>query len=712
MPTSKSWNLCSSRAFEIASVILAILVTVTQVGLSETQGGDPGIHFPASDSLPWDKFGLFIGIDKYPNLPGHDLHGCLNDAMSMKETFVRLGVERFVLLTDAQATRAGIGRAMSELVDQVRIAKTKTSEPITVVITYAGHGCRVKRLSSEDDPSSLDDTWVASDSDYPGTRDIRGFELLKFHEQLARLGAQVIIISDSCHSGHAYRSVGAPRTIPGDRSFFSKRLGPSDDLFPQFPLVRSDSLSAGASNSGEVPLPGFVFFSACGDNQVDDEAVDEHGNPCGPLSLVIRHLLSNINDNTTYQELAGKIAAQFAAEYSNQTPEFHCGAGKADELFLHGGFPPAHADIVLGSMQGGTARLTMGSLQGVALGSRFTFFGNLDDLSRRRNAIGSAEADDVDLLTCHIRFNGDNPPPPVTARALLSAVSMSDFVVGVEGDVPGFIIAKLRELDAGKQLQFSSDPQKYSAVVRYDSAAKTINIYSPTALPPADGSQANVPTLRPPILCMGPQDADLVAQNLLYAARVQRLMTLAHEDTGLLTSQLITFRSGDHTASGIPRFRENDRFSVRLTNPTDDTSLYMTLFMLDRNGDLQILYPPAGSDVRPLEPGKSHEFKLDATIDDPAALKPGEDELTLMKVFVTNQPIDFSPLVVPPQTGAKNVHHISRGVGQDSSVFDLVRDVLHGGDLTRPSFRGGALVTSEQWATSDLIFSVEAASAK
>ena len=59
------------------------------------EGPDSGIRidFPTSELLPYDKFGVFIGIDRYSKLPAENqLYGCVADATGMKEAFVRLGV--------------------------------------------------------------------------------------------------------------------------------------------------------------------------------------------------------------------------------------------------------------------------------------------------------------------------------------------------------------------------------------------------------------------------------------------------------------------------------------------------------------------------------------------------------------------------------------------------------------------------------------------
>jgi len=701
--------------FKCTELILIFLFVLTAVVRADDPGAGIRIDFPSGDSLPYDKFGVFIGIDRYSKLPPENqLYGCVADATGMKEAFVRLGVLRYAMVTDGQATRQGIGRVLSELVEQVKTATKKTTQPITVVITYAGHGCRLKRLPSEENPNSLDSSWVAADSDLAGTHDIRGYELQKIHLELARLGAQVVMISDSCHSGSVYRSLERQRTLPVARGGYETRLGPQEDLFPQFSTDQSTTGGKSLADSAG-PLPGFVFYSACGDRQCAYETEDDRGQSCGRLSLVMRSLLANIGEETTYQELAGQVAAEFAARWPGdvrQTPEFHAAFGKSEERFFRGGFPPAHANIVPKSLRDGIVTLTMGNLLGVSEGSRFTFYKNLDDLSVHRNPIATGEATAVDPMTCEVRLES-SATIPLDAPAVLNTVRISDFIVATEGDVPDFILAKLRELDRNHQIELSDKMDGCSAVLRYDGASKMINLYSPTVLPPVNHSDASVPTLRPPISCRTADDAEAVASNLLYAARIQRMMTLDHEDDDLLKAEIATPNAAVRSENGVRRLTENQRFAIRLTNKSDEADLYVSILTLDRTGNLQILYPPVGEESRPIEAGKTRDVSFDATIDDPSKLKPGEAEMTVLKVLATDQPIDFSPLAVPPQSGAGNVAG-TRGVsGEDNAVFDLMRDVLHGGELAGAVSRGvPRAVLSQQWATANLIFGVDQAEAK
>src|SRR4051794_32507355 len=71
----------------------------------------------ATQANPDTSFGLFIGINHYPILKNYDLDGCVNDANAMKRLFVddRFHLGHSTLLTDEQATREGITKALHDL---------------------------------------------------------------------------------------------------------------------------------------------------------------------------------------------------------------------------------------------------------------------------------------------------------------------------------------------------------------------------------------------------------------------------------------------------------------------------------------------------------------------------------------------------------------------------------------------------------------------
>ena len=133
------------------------------------------------------KKALCIGIDSYENIP--DLHGCVNDAMRVKEVLERNGDGSLNFSTQimcAQDADSRITRAM--LKDE--ISHLFEGEPEIALFYYSGHGSYdslggylcTSEVRRADDGVSLNDLMVTA-----------GKSAAK----------NVIIILDSCHSGFA-----------------------------------------------------------------------------------------------------------------------------------------------------------------------------------------------------------------------------------------------------------------------------------------------------------------------------------------------------------------------------------------------------------------------------------------------------------------------------------------------------------------------------
>lgn len=286
--------------------------------------------FPEDVDLPWNRLGLFIGINDYPLIPEAPIAGCVNDARELRDLFAeRFGVARSLLLTDRQATRAGIGAALRALVAQARIGRSKG--PVHVVIAYAGHGGYVAD-DGNDEEDGRDETWVPHDSSLrKGENDIRDDEIAAVLGELLAIGAQVVLISDSCHSGSVHRSA----------AFAGVRGLPRGENAPPGPAVR---LFAELPAGGEGRLrgrPGLLSYAACDDQQTARECSDAEGRVGGRLTYVLRRLLAETGPATTYEELARRISAGFAARGflggpHGQDPRFDAAPATAREPFLGG----------------------------------------------------------------------------------------------------------------------------------------------------------------------------------------------------------------------------------------------------------------------------------------------------------------------------------------------------------------------------------------
>ncbi len=206
------------------------------------------------------KRALLIGINRYKSVP--ELQGAINDVESMREILMtRWGFQarNITLLTDENATRAGIVAALNAL---VQIAGPADS----VYFHYSGHGSQVQDLSG-DEPEGLDETLVPQDGRSAGVRDIVDDELDAIFSRLRARSA--VIVLDSCHSGTATRALAIrTRSVPrDDRLDLYREGGATVSTRAIVPFRKSRFVVMGGAAANEEALDGEVdgryhgFFS-------------------------------------------------------------------------------------------------------------------------------------------------------------------------------------------------------------------------------------------------------------------------------------------------------------------------------------------------------------------------------------------------------------------------------------------------------------------
>ena len=293
------------------------------------------------------KFGLFVGINAYSEGIS-PLKGCVNDAMKMREAMMtKFGFKAAdtMLLTDAAATRDGI-------LTNLKKYQALAGAGDILVFHYSGHGTLFPDAYSEvKDETKLiymeapnragqmeviyerdkyDSALVPFDarsrtSGKPWRNLILDDELYTIFSAVTRKGAQVVLISDSCHSGSIDRALPdvQPRTqslatVFGVRRFSELDLEkPAEDKStrPPLPPVKGLYLSMTGSKDDEFSLD--ASFSGV------------------PMGLFTSKLLANMPPvpkgnkpiTMTYQQLMGlvspAVSQQARAWDSNQNPQLN-----------------------------------------------------------------------------------------------------------------------------------------------------------------------------------------------------------------------------------------------------------------------------------------------------------------------------------------------------------------------------------------------------
>lgn len=169
------------------------------------------------------KQALCIGINNYPGTQ-MDLQGCVNDAQDWRDVLRSRGFQVSLLL-DAQATKAAMMQAMTELLNTARAGDS-------LVITFSGHGT-YQPDSDSDEADGLDEALCPYD--------IQTQREALTDDEIRALFAQrpaavkLLLISDSCHSGTVTRAAPAAAAADAPRV----RFMPLANWLPEARLPRS-----------------------------------------------------------------------------------------------------------------------------------------------------------------------------------------------------------------------------------------------------------------------------------------------------------------------------------------------------------------------------------------------------------------------------------------------------------------------------------------
>lgn len=293
------------------------------------------------------KYGLFVGINAYTGGIS-PLRGCVNDATKMREAMTtKFGFKAAdtTLLTDAAATRDGI------------LANLKKYQALAgvgdiLVFHYSGHGTLFPDAKSEEqDETKLvymeapDDTGAMEviyerdkydsaivpfdarlkTSGKPWRNLILDDELYAIFSAVTRKGAQVVLISDSCHSGSV------------DRAKITDAKPRAESLATVFGVRRFSELDIKAPASVRTtrtppPVKG-LYLSMTGSK--DDEFSLDATIKGVPMGLFTATLLENMPATPaprkpitmTYQQIMAavstKVAVQAKGMDNNQNPQLN-----------------------------------------------------------------------------------------------------------------------------------------------------------------------------------------------------------------------------------------------------------------------------------------------------------------------------------------------------------------------------------------------------
>lgn len=251
------------------------------------------------------KTALCIGINDYPGTNA-DLSGCVNDVNDWKAVLGQKGFGVTTLL-DRDATKNNMSEAITKLFRDAGSGDT-------VVLQYSGHGSFVADLDG-DEPDGRDE--VLCPSDIGSNSYITDDELYEMFA-LAKAGAKIIFLSDSCHSGSVSKLRPVDGAAAGDRVTKSRFLPPGmflrDFEIPDVAVAATSRRRKRRSKANKA-----LLISGCMDSQTSADAWFG-GRPNGAFSYYALRAFKEMPEGANYGQWHAKIRDYLPNVYYGQAP--------------------------------------------------------------------------------------------------------------------------------------------------------------------------------------------------------------------------------------------------------------------------------------------------------------------------------------------------------------------------------------------------------
>lgn len=289
---------------------------------------------------------LLIGIDRYEYIT--PLFGCKSDIRKIRkyleDHFSAHFTIDFKTLFDKEATKEGIGHAFfSHLIDP--------AQPDDVVLIYfSGHGAQeeVHPAFKDVETDGLLEGLVCYDTGRKGAPLMADKELRYLLHKLSEKGPEIVMISDSCHSGDNTRS-GQAKSTPSSalrKRGYATTETAAAELHPRLGTVMearkweeflfADEISqADLATKGidkALPEGRYVQIAACEDR----EFAYEHDTG-GIFTHNLLKFLEDAHGRASYFELQSKVkfAIKDLPDGVMQTPRIYTSFGNEADVFRH-----------------------------------------------------------------------------------------------------------------------------------------------------------------------------------------------------------------------------------------------------------------------------------------------------------------------------------------------------------------------------------------
>jgi len=231
---------------------------------------------------------VVVGVNRYPNLEGADLRGCVNDAQEMAQ-YLRAKGFQVVDLHDTQASKRGILDA---------IARVRINPNERFVFFFAGHGTD----TTEGDKAAL----LPNDSlSTTAANDLKAKEL---YDAVRAVGARSrTVILDSCYSGGMLAS--AKKLVGPRLRYYARDIGGGAKSL-RAPTNDQNTNSLIAPRDGGDPKAVCYYTAARGNEQAGE--IGFNGVQHGIFTFYLLGQLRNLQRATPWGDIQTQVGGKVA----------------------------------------------------------------------------------------------------------------------------------------------------------------------------------------------------------------------------------------------------------------------------------------------------------------------------------------------------------------------------------------------------------------
>jgi len=568
----------------------------------------------------------------------------------------------------------------------------------TALFYFSGHGSQEPAGQEfwEIDPDRQLETLVCHDSRAGNVTDLANKELRYLISQVSDKGAEVVIIIDSCHSGHASRE------IEEDDSATRQTAGQTAPRALKDFIFFDDATQQGWINDlANIPQGQHIILSACRDIELSKEKKIDNQRQ-GIFTYSLCTLLNRLPNSLSYHNVLMRVRAATHKLNTQQTPQIEAILdANTEQLFLGKDIQPIQ---MISSFKNGQWELDAGLIHGIKVGDEVA----LKDDKETTLCIAKV----ADALAGYCILTNSNHPRRNSLKSLdeldqqhegypsdISHRNIDKLRFSTEGDETG--IALLRA--SIKTLSNDNAPSDFIIEIQGDEIAKGVD-YKIKAehgkYTISDAANINFRPLFEPVPKDGDYDAaaaDEVLLQLEHLKRWQQKLELENicDDINIDAVQLVVKYNDKELIDDDVHLR----YDYRNANPKPhisleircdpskakaDVSLYCALLLFDAaDASVTSLFK---HEVKLIPPNTSSIFykegkKISVQVKDELFNNGINETEDFLKLIVSDKPFDAILLAQKGleifKGGNKNIENRSNNRGINDALHNLLDQELH-----------------------------------